>query len=77
MFRFLSFPSLTRRFRDLSAGELGKPFEVVNEKAVRASTGPASLKIGGARFGATVTTSPAKKDTIENSPTILRLDEIS
>ena len=77
MFRFLSFPSFTRRFQVLSAGELGKPFEVVNEKAVRASTGTASLKIGGARFEATVTTSSARKDTVENSPMILRPDGIN
>ena len=56
---------------------MGQPLGVVNEKAVRASTGPASLKIGGARFGATVTTSPAEEDTIANSPMILRLDEIN
>ena len=41
---------------------------MANEKAVRAGIEPASLNIGGARFGANVTTISAKNDTNENSP---------
>ena len=59
----------------LPAGKNGQPLPVANEKAVRAGIEPASLNIGGARFGANVTTISAKNDTNENSPTIRRPDE--